>query len=125
MPTQGLLAISVFQTVSFIILLILFFLWQRDYPARFFRFWITGWAALTVYGCLRILFLLEGGALARLAALEFYWLGLSCFVASVCCCGHPAGAGRVAASPFVSRSPLVNCHLPILALSCRGMAVLE
>jgi PAS domain S-box-containing protein len=82
MPTQGLVAISVFQTVSFFIMLIMFFLWQRDYPTRFFRLWITGWAALTVYGCLRILFLLEGGSLARLAALEFYWLGLSCFVAS-------------------------------------------
>ena len=48
MPNQGLLAITFFESISFTILLILYFLLDRDRPARFFRFWIAGWAALTV-----------------------------------------------------------------------------
>src|SRR6266853_1336740 len=54
-PNQGLLAITFFEAISFSILLVLFFLLDRGRPARFFRFWIAGWVALTLWSGLLIL----------------------------------------------------------------------
>ena len=49
MPNQGLLAITFFEAISFSILLVLYFLLDRGRPARFFRFWIAGWVAQTLW----------------------------------------------------------------------------
>ena len=52
MPNQGLLAITFFETISFSILLILYFLLDQGRPARYFRFWIAGWVAQTLWAVL-------------------------------------------------------------------------
>ena len=83
MQNQGLLAITFFESISFIILLILYFLLDRDRPARFFRFWIAGWAALTVFSVLRILSILFESNTIRLIAVECYLAGVALFFAAV------------------------------------------
>jgi PAS domain S-box-containing protein len=83
MQNQGLLAITFFESVSFFILLILYFLLDRDRPARFFKFWIAGWVALTVFSALRIVSILFASDLIRLIAVESYLAGIALFFAAV------------------------------------------
>jgi PAS domain S-box-containing protein len=83
MPNQGLLAITLFEAISFSILLVLFLLLDRDWPARFFRFWMAGWAAFTLCSGLQILSTLRGGNAGRLVALEFYLVGAALFLAAI------------------------------------------
>ncbi len=82
-PNQGLLAITFFEAISFSILLVLFFLLDRGRPARFFRFWIAGWVALTLWSGLLILSPVIEGNASRLVALEFHVSGASLFLAAV------------------------------------------
>ncbi len=72
MQNQGLLAITFFESISFVILLILYFLLDRDRPARFFKFWIAGWTALTIFSALRILSIIYASDVVRLIAVECY-----------------------------------------------------
>src|ERR1700737_5163532 len=83
MPNQGLLAITFFEAISFSILLVLFFLLDRGRPARFFRFWIAGWVAQTLWSGLLIVSLLEKGNAVRLIALEIQLSGAALFLAAV------------------------------------------
>jgi PAS domain S-box-containing protein len=83
MQNQGLLAITFFESISFAILLILYFLLDRDRPARFFRFWIAGWTAFTVFSVVRIMSIVMASNLVRLIALECYLAGLALFLATV------------------------------------------
>jgi PAS domain S-box-containing protein len=83
MQNQGLLAITFFESISFFILLILYFLLNRDRPARFFRFWIAGWTALTIFSVIRILSILSSSDVARLIALECYLAAVALFFATV------------------------------------------
>ena len=83
MPNQGLLAITFFEAISFSILLVLFFLLDRGRPARFFRFWIAGWVAQTLWSGLLILSLLEKGNAVRLIALEIQLSGAALFLAAI------------------------------------------
>src|ERR1700733_6693462 len=83
MQNQGLLAITFFESISFVILLILYFLLDRDRPARFFRFWIAAWTALTVFSALRILSILLASDIVRLFALECYLAGVVLIFAAV------------------------------------------
>src|SRR5258708_20265742 len=82
-PNQGLLAITFFEAISFSILLVLFFLLDRGRPARFFRFWIAGWVALTLWSGLLILSPVIEGNASRLVALEFHVSGAALFLAAV------------------------------------------
>ena len=43
---QGLLGIAFFEATAFIILLVLFFIFQRDHINRYFRLWVAGWIVL-------------------------------------------------------------------------------
>ena len=45
---QGLLGIAFFEATAFIILLVLFFIFQRDHINRYFRLWVTGWLVFTL-----------------------------------------------------------------------------
>src|SRR5580692_1457344 len=83
MQNQGLLAITFFESISFAILLILYFLLDRDRPARFFRFWIAGWAAFSIFSAVRILSIVMASDLGRLMAVECYLAGLALFFATV------------------------------------------
>jgi hypothetical protein len=44
---QGLLGIAFFEATAFIILLVLFFIFQRDHINRYFRLWVAGWICFT------------------------------------------------------------------------------
>jgi two-component system NtrC family sensor kinase len=83
MQNQGLLAITFFESISFAILLILYFLLDRDRPARFFRFWIAGWTAFTVFSVIRIISIVMASNMVRLIAMECYLAGLALFFATV------------------------------------------
>jgi two-component system NtrC family sensor kinase len=45
---QGLLGIAFFEATAFIVLLVLFFIFQRDHINRFFRLWLAGWICFTL-----------------------------------------------------------------------------
>jgi PAS domain S-box-containing protein len=45
---QGLLGIAFFEATAFIVLLVLFFIFQRDHINRYFRLWVAGWLVFTV-----------------------------------------------------------------------------
>ena len=83
MITEGLLATAIFQTASFSILLVLFFLLLRDLPARFLRLWAAGWAALTVSSGIWIVHLWGGGNLQRILTAETYLAGILLLLAAV------------------------------------------
>jgi len=83
MPNQGLLAITFFETISFSILLILYFLLDRGRPARFFRFWIAAWAAQTFWAALLMYSLSVSGNASRVIALESHISGTALFLAAV------------------------------------------
>jgi len=44
---QGLLGIAFFEATAFIVLLVLFFIFQRDHINRYFRLWVAGWCVIT------------------------------------------------------------------------------
>ena len=83
MPNQGLLAITFFEAVSFSILLVLYFLLDRGRPARYFRYWIAGWVAQTLWACLLLLSLSLPGNTLRLMALECHLSATALFLAAV------------------------------------------
>jgi PAS domain S-box-containing protein len=45
---QGLLGIAFFEATAFIVLLVLFFIFQRDHINRYFRLWVAGWTVFTL-----------------------------------------------------------------------------
>jgi PAS domain S-box-containing protein len=45
---QGLLGIAFFEATAFIVLLVLFFIFQRDHINRYFRLWVAGWLVFTM-----------------------------------------------------------------------------
>ena len=45
---QGLLGIAFFEATAFIVLLVLFFIFQRDHFNRYFRLWVAGWLVFTL-----------------------------------------------------------------------------
>ena len=86
MPNEGFLAISVFQVISFSILLVLYLFLYRDSPERFFRTWIAGWGVWTAFYALRIVYQLTGGPLERLLVLEFSLIGSALLLAAMWQC---------------------------------------
>ena len=44
---QGLLGIAFFEATAFIVLLVLFLIFQRDHVNRYFRLWVAGWLVFT------------------------------------------------------------------------------
>src|ERR1035437_7609549 len=83
MQNQGFLAITFFEAISFSILLVLYFLLDRDRPTRFFRFWIAGWVAQTLWSGLFILSLSAPGTAIRVIALESHLSGIALLLAAV------------------------------------------
>ena len=45
---QGLLGIAFFEATAFIVLLVLFLIFQRDHINRYFRVWVVGWLVFTL-----------------------------------------------------------------------------
>jgi PAS domain S-box-containing protein len=45
---QGLLGIAFFEATAFIVLLVLFFIFQRDHINKYFRLWVAGWLVFTL-----------------------------------------------------------------------------
>jgi PAS domain S-box-containing protein len=83
MPNQGLLAITAFEAIAFSILLVLYFLLDRERPARFFRFWIAGWVGQTLWSGLLVFSLLMQGNASRVLALEARLSGIALLLAAV------------------------------------------
>ncbi|HKW57346.1 MAG TPA: ATP-binding protein [Candidatus Acidoferrum sp.] len=48
LENQGLLGIAFFAASALLVLLVLFFLFQRDHTTKYFRFWIAGWFLYTL-----------------------------------------------------------------------------
>src|SRR5260370_7376670 len=88
---QGLLGIAFFEATALFILLVLFFLLNRDLPARFFRLWLMGWAAFTFASGLEVLTLLPHGPSVRLLLLASHMTGILLFLAAM----TEYGAGKV------------------------------
>ncbi|HKV23684.1 MAG TPA: PAS domain S-box protein [Candidatus Acidoferrum sp.] len=65
---QGLLGIAFFEATAFIVLLVLFLIFQRDHIKRFFRPWVAGWAVFTLASLCEVLMLSRG--------LENLWLAV-------------------------------------------------
>ena len=130
MQNQGLLAVTFFESISFIILLVLYFLLDRDRPARYFRFWIAGWTALAVFSVLRILSILIASDMVRLIAVECYLAGIALFFAAVWeytgrtlrpVLFYPLMTLQGAALIFVERHPVEHlsvAHVPTGILQC-------
>jgi PAS domain S-box-containing protein len=93
LPNQDLLAIAFFEASASFILLVLCFLLQGGFPARFFRYWLAGWALFTGYGASRVLYALGGGRLAGLLSQELLFAAGVLFLAAVL--------------EYLGRSPLV------------------
>src|SRR6266849_4758512 len=83
MANQGLLAIAFFEATAFLILLVIFSLLYRDLPGRFLRFWLVGWALLTAYCAVQLLYLSRGGLVERFLMLECHVSAITVFLASV------------------------------------------
>lgn len=45
---QGLLGTAFFEATAFIVLLVLFLIFQRDHVNRYFRLWVAGWTCFTL-----------------------------------------------------------------------------
>jgi PAS domain S-box-containing protein len=45
---QGLLGIAFFEATAFIVLLVLFFIFERDHINKYFRLWVAGWLVFTL-----------------------------------------------------------------------------
>ncbi len=48
LANQGLLGIALFEASAFIVLLVLFLIFQRDHINRYFRMWVAGWLSFTL-----------------------------------------------------------------------------
>jgi len=83
MQNQGLMAITFFEAIAFSILLVLYFFVDRDRPARFFRFWIAGWVAHTVWAGAVMLALLMPGNTLHIISVEAHLCGIALVLAAV------------------------------------------
>ncbi|MGB7469991.1 MAG: PAS domain S-box protein [Candidatus Acidiferrum sp.] len=54
---QGLLGIAFFEATAFIVLLVLFLIFQRDHINRYFRLWVAGWLVFTVTSLCEVIML--------------------------------------------------------------------
>jgi two-component system NtrC family sensor kinase len=72
----GILAIAFFEASAAVILLVLYFLLNRGFRHRFFRFWLAGWTLYTAHGLAQLIYLWRGGG----QSLRFLSLEL-CFAA--------------------------------------------
>src|SRR5258708_1791242 len=82
---QGLLGIAFFEATAFFILLVLFFLLNRDLPARFFRLWTVGWAVLSVASGLEVLCLLSNNTNVRLLLVGSHMASIPLFLLRFAC----------------------------------------
>ena len=80
---QGLLPIAFFEASAFLIVLVLYLLLYPDLPARFFRFWVIGWALLTGYAAAQIANILGSGWTERLVMRECHFVAILFFFAAV------------------------------------------
>ena len=82
-PISGLPAIAFIEGSAILILLVLYSLLAKGYPARFFRFWMAGWALFTGFGLTRILLEWRGGSSDRLLPNALAFGALVLFLAAV------------------------------------------
>ena len=59
---QGLLGIAFFEATAFIVLLVLFLIFQRDHINKYFRFWVAGWLCFTSASLCEVAMLGRGAA---------------------------------------------------------------
>src|SRR5260370_2562988 len=102
---QGLLGIAFFEATALFILLVLFFLLNRDLPARFFRLWLLGCAAFTLASGLEVLTLLSHGPNVRLFLLGSHLTVILLFLAAVTalCAGHLGRVPRIGPLAVICR----------------------
>jgi hypothetical protein len=82
-PISGLPAIAFIEGSAILILLVLYWLLAKGFPARFFRFWIAGWALFTGFGLTRILLEWRGGSSDRLLPNALAFGALVLFLAAI------------------------------------------
>jgi two-component system NtrC family sensor kinase len=80
---QGQLALVFFQCSAFLILLVLYLILYKDVNARFLRFWIVGWALLTVAGGVRLVQQLRQGDYINPILQTLFLAALTCFLGSI------------------------------------------
>ncbi|MGA8143853.1 MAG: ATP-binding protein [Candidatus Acidiferrales bacterium] len=83
----GFLAVAFIEGSAAFIILVLYSLLVHSFPARYFRFWIAGWAAYVAWGALRMVSIWRGGsdtnfqlstALSLVAAALFFAAIMEC-----------------------------------------------
>jgi PAS domain S-box-containing protein len=85
----GFLAVAFMEGSAAFILLVLYWLLAPDFPARFFRYWLGGWAVYTALESLRILSLWRGGSDNPRFSFGLSLLAAALFFAAVLeCCGQ-------------------------------------
>jgi PAS domain S-box-containing protein len=80
---QGLLGIAFFEASAFIVLLVLFLIFQRDHINKYFRMWVAGWLCFTLASLCEITMLSRTMPELWLAVVMGKMAGLLFFSASV------------------------------------------
>lgn len=83
LENQGLLSLAFFEATALILLLVLFFLVQRNFQFGNLRLWLGGWIFLTFSSLFEIGMLLREGSLVRMAWLATHSVALLLFLAAV------------------------------------------
>jgi PAS domain S-box-containing protein len=83
LENQGLLSLAFFEATALILLLVLFFLVQRNFQSGNLRLWLGGWIFLTFSSLFEIGVLLREGPALRMAWLAAHAAALLLFLAAV------------------------------------------
>lgn len=107
---QGVLAIAFFKASAALILLVVYFLLQRNLRRRFFRYWVAGWTLFTAHGLASLYEHWRGSdGTVHLVVLD---LCFASFVLLLAACMEYVGQGRRASLLW----PLATAGAAVMAL---------
>lgn len=92
--TRGSSALALVDVCAFLILFVLYRYLYQELKASFLRYWIVGWALLTVFGIARLVGRQQDGVLQRVLVEAAFFAALVCFLASVLDYRRPGRAIR-------------------------------
>ena len=102
LENQGLLGIAFFEASTLVILLVLFFLFRRDYPAGYFRFWLAGWCCFTFSAVCEVALLTRPLAGLNLAYLASQAAALLLLFAAAMNCATGSDRRILSALPLIT-----------------------
>lgn len=99
---QGLLGIAFFEASTFVLLLVLFFLFRRDHPGSYFRFWLVGWCSFTFSAVCEVALLARPLGSLNLAYLASQAVALLLFLAVAMNCATGSNRRIFSLLPLIS-----------------------